>query len=216
MTGESEDWESAFHRANELWHSGRRDDAIAVLEAARAESATREDAGAEAFFANVLGSYYSILGDAGLALREHQHAVDREPGNPHWRVSLSEYLLSIGEAARALREVRASIDLIPTTERSTSHAARSLEGLCLLAQGKIGEARSVFLIATGPDLIDGLPASSYDLRLVDGMCTRNLEPSRCEHYLEVVVARAEAESRPEIRKRASGLLRVFNSPNQEE
>jgi tetratricopeptide (TPR) repeat protein len=216
MTGGSEGWEATFHRANELWHSGRRDAAVAVLEAARADSATQSDTENEAFFASVLGSYQSLLGNTECALKEYQSAVDCEPGNPYWRLSLSEYLLSIGDAVRALHEVRASIDLIPTTERSTRHSARSLEGLCLLAQGQIGAAQAAFLLATEPHLVDGLRASSYDLRLVDGMCIRNLESSRCEQYLKVVIASAEAEARSEIREHASDLLRLLKSADQEQ
>lgn len=194
------EWEIAFHRANALWAQGRREDALSQLGSARDRYSARKDLETAAFFSSLLGSFRSICGEESRALEEHRRAVDLDPTNAHWHTTLAEHLLSVGRVEPALEEVQQCLQLISADERSTYHAAKALEGFCLLKLGKIEAAIAAFRAATVPKLLEGLPARSCDLRLLEALSEKELESTRCEEYLELVISRAESEQESEVRR----------------
>lgn len=106
----------------------------------------------------------------------------RDPSSPAWRVTTANHLLNLGEAAKA-RAKALEVLACGHGMANYEHVGYSLLGLSELALGDEVAALEAFTASAEPARVDGLPASSRDLRLLEGLLSAGASSDLFRSYL---------------------------------
>lgn len=136
---------------------------------------------AEAYFR--MGVLYDQQGEARLALRMYQRAVELSPSSPHYRDNLADQYFKRGEYQQAIVEY-GRIDRFPLAALESAKVYRLL--------GQLDEAREQELLSTGwlaNDSVMALPENHwpwyFEIGQTQGMRLRDRNEKLCYAWLEL-------------------------------
>lgn len=196
-------WEATDERVVELVRSHKRAEARQLLKAAISGAASEAPFWA-GHFAGILGSLFLADGRDSEALDSYLEAERLDPTDSSRPLRTANCLLYfLNRPAEALQRVDSILNSVD--ERSWVYFdARGIRGVALLKLGRVDEARRVFEVIVASAA--RLPATSCDLRLVDELVDRRQQLPECRRYLELVLAKAEAEDNGDVRDRGQAVV----------
>ena len=201
-------WEEADERVVELVRLRKREDARRLLRAS-VDQAAAESPFWAGHFADCLGSLLLADQKDEEALEAYLEAERLDPDESRALRIANCLLYFLNRPAEALSRLESTLRSVE--EGGPTYCdARGMRGVALLRLGRVREAKGVF--ENIANSASRLPASSCDLRLVDELVGRKEFLAECRSYLDIVLAKAQAEQNEDVIERGTAILeRVVES-----
>jgi tetratricopeptide (TPR) repeat protein len=170
----------------------RPNEALLILEEARARYTASEDLEIASFYSNLAGSCLAAQGRNSEALKAYEAAeklYTRSAGN---KLATANLLLQMSRPEAARSKAGEALQ-VTAGNKALEHAALAIRGLADIELGSYDSATRNFRELSRPEMLQELHASNCDLRLVDRLLKVHLERTACEEYLLEVSRKAELE-----------------------